>query len=59
MKRPIKKRFIKASPLKTFNCTLRNNVTGTVFNVPIMANDFSDLNKFVAERYFNTIILKY
>lgn len=59
MKRPIIKRFIKAPPLKTFNCTLRNNVTGTIFNIPIMAKDFADLNKFVTERYFNTIILKY
>ena len=59
MRKPIKKRFIKAPPLKTFNCTLRNNVTGTIFNIPIMAKDFSDLNKFVTDRYFNTIILKY
>lgn len=59
MKIPIKKRLIKAPPLKTFNCTLRNNVTGTIFNIPIMAKDFTDLNKFVTERYFNTIILKY
>jgi len=59
MKRPIKKRSIKAPLLKTFNCTLRNNVTGIIFNVPIMAKDFADLNKFVTERYFNTIILKY
>lgn len=59
MRKPIKKRFVKAPHLKTFNCTLRNNVTGTVFNVPIMAKDFSDLNKFVTDRYFNTMILKY
>jgi len=59
MKRPIKKQFIKAPPLKTFNCTLRNNVTGTIFSIPIMAKDFADLNKFVSERYFNTVILKY